>query len=164
MDDNILPNDNNDTLNGYKIEIKTDIEDDDKIKDMLKKLYPSRIYKGTNTLIFRSKDGRSKEDTDFNLLLDFINRNNPSLRQLSHATKPSAPIIVFTLNSKEKFEFLHWDESIKSVCDDLEKIILTNEDDNMHLKLYVDIIFPMAIISNEDYLVEHIINKCIIHY
>src|SRR4051794_28336662 len=123
MGDNILPNDNNDTSNDNKIEIKTDIEektDDDKIKDMLNELYPSRIYKGINTLIFRSKEGGSKEDTDFKILLDFINRNNPSSRQLSHATTPSTSIIIFTLNSKEKFEFLHWDESIKSVCDDLE--------------------------------------------
>ena len=167
MGDNILPDDNNYTSNDSKIEIKIDIEektDDDKIKDMLKESYPSRIYKGINTLIFRSKEGRSKEDTDFNLLLDFINRNNPSLRQLSHAMTLSEPIIVFILNSKEKFEFLHWDESIKAVCDDLGKIILMNEDDDMRLKLYADVIFPMAIKSNEDYLVEHIIDKCIIHY
>ena len=78
----------------------------------------------------------------------------------------TTPIIAFTLNSEENFEFIYLDKgSIKSVYDDFGSIILTDvTDDDIHLQLYVDIIFPRAIESGEDYLVEHIIDKCIVHY
>jgi len=144
-----------DTLNGDKIEIKmphSDTEEkideslfESKVEDMLKD--PSRIYNGrSNKLIFRS------EDTDLKLFHKLYN--------------VTTPIIAFTLNSEENFEFIYLDKgSIKSVYDDFGTIILTDvTDDDIHLQLYVDIIFPRAIESGEDYLVEHIIDKCIIHY
>jgi hypothetical protein len=93
-------------------------------------------------LIFRS------EDTDLKLFRKLCNE--------------STTIIVFILNSEDNFEFLYLDEgSVKSVYDDFSTI---DEDDDTHLKLYADVIFPRAIESGEDYLVEHIIGKCIIHY
>jgi hypothetical protein len=153
--DKTLSNDN-DTSNDEKIEIKmphSDIEkkvDDEysnlfeRIKDMIKD--QSRMYNGRrNSLIFRS------EDTDLKLFHKLCN--------------VTTPIIAFVLNSEKKFEFLYLDkESIKSVYDDFSTITLTDEDDDIHLKLYVDIIFPRAIKSGEDYLVECIIDKCITHY
>src|SRR2546430_1533642 len=106
-----------DTFNDEKIEIKTPHSDteekidenlfESKIEDMLKD--PSRIYNGrSNTLIFRS------DDTDLKLF-----------RKLCNVT---TPIIAFTLNSEENFEFIYLDKgSIKSVYDDFGTIILTDE-------------------------------------
>src|SRR5436305_2605181 len=110
--DKTSPNDND----NEKIEINTQNSADgeeEKIKTKLRD--PSRIYNGrSNALIFKS------EDTNLQPFRELYNE--------------MTDIIAFTLNSEGMFEFLYWNkesnQSIKSAADDLDKIILTDNDDD----------------------------------